>query len=123
MRLDASLPLKFPKTILDQNLASEFYDRLKQRIEEFDQSLDQDHEVGVRLVSFGQTVIFHVLGMGYSNPSLIIFFGASHEDGSPIELIQHVSQISMLLIRLPRNDPSKPKRPIGFNAELGTANE
>jgi hypothetical protein len=31
-----------------------------------------------------------------------------------VELIQHVSQISILLQTLPRKDPSKAKQPIGF---------
>ena len=40
--------------------ASEFYKRLMHYIKEFDTSLDQEHEVGVRLVNFGQTIQFAV---------------------------------------------------------------
>jgi hypothetical protein len=36
------------------------------------------------------------------------------EDGNPVQLIQHVSQISVLLMKLPRKDTSKPKQPFGF---------
>jgi hypothetical protein len=36
------------------------------------------------------------------------------ENGDPVELIQHVSQISILLMKLKRSDPEAPKRPIGF---------
>ena len=68
------------------------------------------------MVTFGQTVVFHLEDMGYYDPSLICFFGTT-DDGSPVQLVQHVSQISMLLMTLPRKDPSKPKRPIGFVAE------
>jgi len=99
-----------------QNRASEFYKRLAEWINDFDAALDQEHEVGVRLVTFGQTVVFHLEDMGYYDPSLICFFGTT-DDGSPVQLVQHVSQISMLLMTLPRKDPSKPKRPIGFVAE------
>lgn len=98
------------------NLAGEFQRRLVEWINDFDAGLDQAHEVGVRLVSFGQTVVFHLSNIGYWNPSLISFSGVT-EDGSPVELIQHVSQISVLLMKLPRKDPSKPKRPIGFASE------
>ncbi len=102
---------------MEDNYASSFHNRLKEWISEFDDSLDQAHEVGVRLVSFGQTVVFHLEGMGYYNPSLISFHGHT-EDGNPVELIQHVSQISLLLTKLQRKDPSSPKKPIGFASEV-----
>ena len=95
------------------NLASEFYDRLVQWINDFDKGLDPQFEVGVRLVNFGQSVTFHLQDIGYWNPSLISFKGSS-EQGEPVELIQHVSQISILLMKVARQDPSKPKQPIGF---------
>ncbi len=100
----------------EANYASEFHKRLMKWISTFDGTLDQEHEVGVRLVSFGQTVIFHLDDIGFWNPSLISFKGVT-DDGSPVELIQHVSQISVLLMKLPRKDPSKPKRRIGFVSE------
>ena len=96
------------------NHASEFHDRLTKLVKDFDESLDNAHEVGVRLVSFGQTVIFGLEEIGYWNPSLIIFHGHTKQ-GEPVELIQHVTQISLMLMRLPRQDPEKPKKPIGFN--------
>lgn len=105
--------LELPVLPTDQNLSSEFYKRLTDWINGFDQSLDQEHEVGVRLVTFGQAVTFHLENMGYCNPSLISFSGFM-ENGEPVELIQHVSQISILLIRMKRKDPNKPKKPIGF---------
>ena len=98
------------------NLASEFHKRLVKWISDFDASLDETHEVGVRLVNFGQTVVFHLADIGYWNPSLIWFRG-SDDDGHPVELIQHVSQISVLLMKLLRKDPSRPKLPIGFSCE------
>ncbi len=102
-----------PSLPRDQNLASEFHKRLQKWISDFEQALDQKHEVGARLVSFGQSVTFHLENIGYWNPSLISFSGFT-DDGEPVELIQHVSQISILLVRVKRSDPLKPKRPIGF---------
>jgi hypothetical protein len=95
------------------NLASEFHKRLAKLIAEFDESLDQGHEVGVRLVNFGQSIVFHLQKMGHWNPSLLFFIGVT-DDGNPVRLIQHVSQISVLLMKLPRKDTSKPKQPFGF---------
>ncbi|OKH45938.1 hypothetical protein NIES30_18245 [Phormidium tenue NIES-30] len=98
------------------NLASEFAEKLLSRINRFDSGLDGEHEVGVKLVSFGQSVTFHVSNVGYFNPSLILFVGLT-EDGNQVELMQHVSQISFLLIALPKLEPDQPKRPIGFIQE------
>ena len=98
------------------NLASEFYKRLAEMIKDFDATLDQEHEVGVRLVTFGQTVVFHLTDIGYYNPSLLSFYGTM-DDGSPVHLIQHVTQLSVLLMKVPRKDPSKPKRSLGFVAD------
>ena len=100
-------------TSVEANYASEFYKRLVAWIMDFDKSLDPEHEVGVRLVTFGQAVVFHLEDLGYWNPSLISFKGTT-DDGNPVELIQHVSQISILLTKLPRKDSSEPKKPIGF---------
>jgi hypothetical protein len=96
-----------------ENLASDFYERLSKWIRDFDAGLDEEHEVGVRLVNFGQAVTFHLEDMGYWNPALISFKGTT-EGGDPVELVQHVSQISVLLLKLERQDKSKPKNPIGF---------
>jgi len=101
------------KAIAEANLASEFYDRLVKWISKFDESLDNEYEVGVRLVNFGQTIIFHLKDIDYWNPSLLMFRGTT-ESGEPVELIQNTSQISILLMKLPRKDPELPKNPIGF---------
>ena len=93
--------------------AEEFYQRLEAQIRDFDQQLDQDHEVGVKLVTFGQAVTFHVSGLGYYNPALIFFYGETAE-GEKVQLIQHVSQISFMLMSIPKRDPNEPKRPFGF---------
>ena len=95
------------------NYASEFYNQLIKWISAFDAQLDSEHEVGVRLVSFGQAITFYLTAISYSNPSLITFFGNSKE-GEPVQLIQHVSQISVLLTKLQKCDPHKPKRHLGF---------
>jgi hypothetical protein len=106
----------------EANYASEFHKRLAKWISDFDAGLDEAHEVGVRLVNFGQTVVFHLESMGYWNPSLITFSGRT-DDGNPVDLIQHVSQISVLLMKLPRQDPSTPKHPIGFATEAESGPE
>ena len=99
----------------NSNLASEFYKRLVEMVNDFDASLDQEHEVGVRLVSHGQIIQFHVEDIGYWDPSLICFYGIL-EDSSRVKLIQHVSQLSFLLMAVKRSNPEEPKRSIGFSS-------
>ncbi len=105
--------IHLPNIPKDQNLASEFHHRLINWINDFHKSLDEEHEAGARLVSFGQSLTFHIEDIGWWNPSLISFIGKT-ENGEPVELIQHVSQISILLIKMKRLEPQAPKRPIGF---------
>ncbi|WP_236633806.1 DUF6173 family protein [Siccibacter colletis] len=97
------------------NFANEFHRRLIVWINDFHRTLDEDHEVGGQLASFGRVVEFHFTGISYWDPSLISFIGKL-EDGSPVELVQHVSQINILLLKKKRLNPEEPKRPIGFAA-------
>lgn len=99
-----------------QNLASEFCKKLYKEINEFDLTLESESEVIVRLVSFGETIQFGVESIGFSDPSLLLFSGHT-ADGSHVQLVQHVSQISMLLLAAKRPNPEEPKFPIGFRQE------
>lgn len=116
------LPLDSMIERANANHADEFHKRLVSMINDFDKSLDDNHEVGVRLVTFGQNVTFHLTSLGYWNPSLITFAGIA-SDGNPVELIQHVSQISILLMKVPRLEPNKPKKPIGFHSNATDSGE
>ncbi len=102
--------------------ASEFYKYLIHYIEEFDRSLDQEHEVGIRMVNFGQAVQFSVHDIGYYNPKLICFYGET-EDGSRIQLVQHVNQINFLLLSVKRKNAEQPKHLIGFSRKLSNQPE
>ena len=104
--------VRLPEIPVNPNLASEFHKRLINWINDFHKSLDDEHEAGIRLVSFGQTVTFHIDDISYWNPSLISFIGRTEND-EPVELIQHVTQISILLMKIKRKT-EQPKRPIGF---------
>ncbi|MGB2927089.1 MAG: DUF6173 family protein [Limnothrix sp.] len=109
----ASLASEFLADFQRASLASEFAKQLRNQIANFDQSLDEKHEVGMKLVSFGSSIKLHVSDVGYCNPGTILFWGLI-EDGNKVELIQHVSQVSLLLIAVPKLKPEEPKRPIGF---------
>ncbi len=86
-------------------MADEFHRRLIKWINEFHRSLDEDHEVGAGLVSFGKTVTIHIDDIGYWNPSLISFQGIN-ENGEAVKLIQQS------LIRLPQEQQEVIRRRI-----------
>lgn len=90
--------------------------RILEEIRHFEADLDDASEVGIRLVSFTPSSVLYVEGIGFSQPNLIIFYGHL-EDQSAVRLIQHLSQLSFLLTRVPRLEPEKPRRPIGFHVE------
>ncbi len=81
-------------------------------VQEFEQQLDEEHEVGVRLVSFGSEVKIHVHKIDYSPPNIITFYGVT-ANRENMQLIQHVSQLSFLLMAV-KKIGDKPYR-IGFN--------
>ena len=104
-----------PASLIDDSRhASWMHERIVRSINAFENKLPDDYEAGGRLVSFGQTVKFHIVDVRYWNPDMIIFEGTML-DGSPVELLQHSSQLSLLLVALKRNNSSTPRRKIGFS--------
>lgn len=83
--------------VVNHALASEFHKHLEKTLNEIDKRVDDNQEVQIKLVSSGHDYTFVVDEIGYSEPSFIIFDGKL-EDGSPIHLIQHISQINSLLM-------------------------
>ena len=96
--------------------AAGMHERIVKLINDFEKNLNPDLEAGVRLVSFGKTVQFHIQNLGYWNPNIIIFYGTL-EDGAPVQMVQHMSQLSFLLVAMKRRNPEVPRRCIGFSAE------
>lgn len=96
----------------DYKLADRQYELLCEYIKDFQENLDEDHEVCAQLASFGQSILMQVTDLGYANPSLITFNG--YVNGQYCELIQHISQLNFLLMSCPKAEPDKPPRRIGF---------
>ena len=96
------------------HLADYTYEVIIDRIKEFEETLDDDHEVAVKLASFGQSVTMSVIDIGYSNPSTLVFYG--YVGDQQATLIQHLSQLNFLLLAVKKADPEKPPRRIGFES-------
>jgi hypothetical protein len=104
------------------NHAEWMHERIVRSIVDFEKKLDGTQEIGARLISFSDKEIIHIDDVGYWGPDLIIFHG-KNRDGLPVKLLQHVSQISILLVALPKVH-DLPRR-IGFELEksLGKPSE
>lgn len=96
------------------NPAAWTYERLVKLINSFENDLDNDHEIGARLVSFGENVTFHIIDMGFWGPDIITFDGINDKN-EPIKLIQNINQLSVLLVSMKKIN-AVPKR-IGFTLE------
>ena len=100
------------------NYADYQYEVIIERIREFEKDLDDDHEIALKLASFGKHITISVTDIGYNNPNIIVFNG--YVEGNRATLIQHISQLSFLLVSVPKSEPDKPPRRIGFDLHSNT---
>ncbi|MEM6896832.1 MAG: DUF6173 family protein [Pseudomonadota bacterium] len=109
----SELPAKARAKPVDEKSAAEWaYERLILYIQNFEKQLDTEHEVAMGFAG-DDTGIMRIEGMGYFDPDIITFYG-SDPTGARTQLVQHVSQLSVMLRALPKNvDQVEPNR-IGF---------
>jgi hypothetical protein len=79
-------------------------------IEQFEAGLDAEHELAMQLVSFGATVTIRPEKVGFTTANVVTFHGMTDE-GEKVHLVQHVSQVSMML-KAAKKQHAKPKRVI-----------
>jgi hypothetical protein len=93
------------------NPAQSVFEKLVREINEFEKYLSQDEEIGGRFVASPHAGTFHILDVKFRNPDVIVFYGED-ADGHRMRLVQHHSQVSVLLCALPivKDEP----RRIGF---------
>lgn len=99
-------------------MADYSYEIILERIKKFEESLDNDHEVAIMLASFGESIVMTVAKISYANPSTLIFQG--YVSNQPATLIQHMSQLNLLLTVAEKADPQKPPHRIAGFASSGT---
>ena len=95
------------------HIASEMHKTIAATILKFQEELPEDKEVGAILAQFGQTILIHVTGVTYKDPALMIFRGVL-DDGGEVELLQHTSQVNLLLAAVSPLEGHEPRR-IGFD--------
>ena len=93
--------------------ADEQFKILKRYIQEFERSLDSEHEVGIMMTNFGQSILMRVTMVTYEDPVLMVFKG--YVNGREATLVQHINQLNFMLTTIEK-EPDHPKRQIGFVA-------
>jgi|HigsolmetaGSP12D_1036236.scaffolds.fasta_scaffold00449_4 hypothetical protein len=112
--MNFNLPSFQPPDIKFKDDADSIVEDILDAVNNFNNNLDDEHEVGIILTSFGQTVTLNITGIGYQGDKLVRLVGYLSENGNPVELIQHVTQTNLLFAAIPRENPEEPKKEIGF---------
>ncbi len=107
----SDLPL-FKFESRDYHLADWKYENIMEEIQNFEKNLDEEHEIALKLTSFGSSITMIITSIGYQNPDMLYFYG--FVNGKDAQLIQHVSQLNFLILSIERQDKTKPARRIGF---------
>jgi len=112
------VPVGVIKAADGQSAAHWAYKRLILYIQNFEKQLDARHEVAIGFTG-GDAGVLKIEGMGYFDPDIVTFYG-SDAAGIKTQLIQHVSQLNVMLRALPKVDEAAPPKRIGFRlaAEL-----
>lgn len=110
------LPAAVSRKALDQKSPAEWaYQRLILYLQKFEEQLDGDHEIGLGFAG-SDAGRLRIMGMGYFAPDIVTFYGVD-DDGQRTQLVQHISQLNVMLKAMPKaND--KPHR-IGFHLRAG----
>lgn len=96
--------------------AEDVFNHLLARVKDFQATLPENYELGIQLANLGANKAMNVRGMGYRNPNIIEFYGLL--DGkTQVAVVQHVSQLSFMLVAVPPVEAEKPYR-IGFGADI-----
>lgn len=93
--------------------AAWMHQRLVHQVMEFEKNLGPDHEVGGRFVEGPGSEPLHLSNVASWGPDMILFMG-EFPDGRKWELIQHYSQVSMLLVAVRKFKDGEEPRRIGF---------
>ena len=98
------------RPLRNYQLADYQYEVIMEQIKEFEEELDENQELAIKLASFGQTILMSVTDIGYCNPNTIVFYGTI--EGQNATLLQHMSMLNFLLLSTPKAEPDKPAKRI-----------
>ncbi|NCO87403.1 MAG: hypothetical protein GW886_12315 [Rhodobacterales bacterium] len=88
------------------------YERLILYIRNFEARLNNDEEIAMGFAG-SDTGVIRIEGNGYFDPDIVTFYGTD-EEGGRTQLIQHVTQLNVMLRALPRPGAQAAPQRIGF---------
>lgn len=100
------------KPVEDKSPAEWAYERLIVYLKNFEEQLDGEHEVAMGFTG-GDAGVLRIEGVGYFAPDILTFYG-SDQGGAKTQLIQHVSQLNVMLRALPKPVEQVEPNRIGF---------
>lgn len=100
------------KPVQQKSPAEWAYERLILYIQNFEQQLDNEHEIAMGFTG-GDAGVLRIEGMGYFDPDMLTFSGTDSY-GAKTQLVQHVSQLNVMLRALPKQAETKEPNRIGF---------
>lgn len=107
------VPASVKKTPTAQKSPAQWaYERLVIYLKNFEENLDNEHEVAMGFAG-GDAGVLRIEGMGYFDPDIVTFYG-SDPTGAKTQLVQHVTQMNVLLRALPKEVKQAAPRRIGF---------
>lgn len=103
--------IQLPRMPVFESPAEQAFQTLVNQIRLFEASTSDGEVVGAMLASFGQSVTIHIHQLRQSGQ--FICMDGLTASGDKATLVQHFTQASILLIKVPLL-PTEEKRPIGF---------
>ncbi len=88
------------------------YERLILYIQNFEKTLDNEQEIAMGFAG-GEVGVMRIEGMGFFDPDIVTFYG-SDPTGAKTQLVQHVSQLNVMLRALPKQVEQTAPNRIGF---------
>ena len=112
------LPAALKRRPLSEKSPAEWaYERIILYIRNFESHLDSQQEIAMGFAG-NDVGVLKIEGLGFFEPDLLTFYGRD-EDGKKTQLIQHVSQLSVMLRAVPKSAPESPPARIGFRLATG----
>ena len=100
------------KPVEQKSPAQWAYERTVLYLKKFEEGLDDGHEIAMGFAGTDAGVL-KIEGMGYFDPVIVTFYSADPA-GAKMQLVQHVSQLSVVFRALPKAvETAEPNR-IGF---------
>lgn len=100
------------KPAAEKSPAQWAYERTVLYLKNFEEQLDNQHEVAMGFVG-GDAGVLRIEGMGYFDPDVVTFYGRD-ATGARMQLVQHVSQLNVIFRALPKEVQNAAPNRIGF---------